>query len=60
MRVTVTGLWMEELMMVTVAVRETWCVAATTARSLAHTSMKRSHLIHKSQDQILTIYILSG
>merc|ERR1712110_1319868 len=26
---------------VTVAVRETWCVAATTARSLAHTSMKR-------------------
>lgn len=40
-RVTVTGLWMEELMMVTVAVRETWCVAATTARSLAHTSMKR-------------------
>jgi len=40
-RVTVMDLWMEELMMVTAAVRETWCVAATTARSLAHTSMKR-------------------
>ena len=53
-------LWMEELMMVTVAVRETWCVAATTARSSAHTSMKRSHFIHKSQDQKLTLCIFSG
>jgi len=40
-RVTVMGLWMEELMMVTGDARETWCVAAITARSSEHTSTRR-------------------
>merc|ERR1711862_119146 len=40
-RVIVMVLWMEELMTVTGAARETWCVAATTARSSEHTSTRR-------------------
>ena len=38
----VTVLWMEELMTVTGAARETWCVAATTAESSGPTSMRRT------------------
>ena len=56
-RETAMVLLMEELMMDIRVVREIWCVAATTARSLEHTSMKRSHIMHKSQDQKLTMYM---
>ena len=60
-RVTVTGLRAEDLTMATVAVRETWCVAVTTAGSSVHTTMKRllphTQEEHKEKIEGLALFI---
>ena len=46
-RVTVTGRWMEGLMMVTRGARDLLCVAATTVKSLDLTTMRKMIAVRK-------------